>query len=608
MAQQINVEIQVKDTKIAPFSSLTLNQQFNGHHYFELRFNHDVVEQKNAVLINKSKDLLGEEITIAFSTKFDSGYPDNTFKGIITEISIDNNMNATGDLVFKGHSPTILLESGENNASFLDKNLNQIVKTAIGGVPGNVLSSAISPSSNTSIPYIVQYRESNFNFVRRLAAEYGEWFFYDGTKFNFGKPTSGGNVELVYPRDIAHLNLSVKMAPLNFEDTAYYSKDDTKFLSPSSSQNVAGLDTFGTAAQSASNKHYSKPVTALSLKPFAAKSELDDYVKAQKSDLAGGMVYVRAACDSPYIKLGTTLAISAQKVDKSTEDYGKFVVTSVVHTTDGLGNYTNVFEAVPSTLKVLPNPFSDKPIAEPQLAVVKSMKDPDNLGRVQVQLLWQKDGDTTPYLRVMGHSAGLGDSNKKNRGMLFIPEEGDYVVVGFEQNDPAQPFVMGSVHHGKAISTQGMDDNNTKAISTRSGNTIFFYDKESDKEQEIRIITDEKNYISIKVPNGKGAIQIFSTDTIEVQSETSITLKSKDIKISATNNIEMEANKDITIKAGNNLKMSGVKIAAEGSAGFEAKGAQVKIEGSATTAVKGAILQLEGSGPTTLKGAIVQIN
>ncbi len=608
MAQQINVDIQVKDQKIAPFSSLTLNQQFNGHHYFELRFNHDVVEAKNAVLINKSKDMLGEEITISFTTKYDSGYADNTFKGIITEICVDNSLNSTSELVFKGYSPTILLESGEHNASFIDKNLNQIVKAALGNIPGNVLSSAVAPSSNTSIPFTVQYRESNFDFTRRLAAEYGEWFFYDGTKFNFGKPSGGSTVELKYPRDIANLNLSVKMTPLNFEDTAYYSKEDKKFSSPSSGQNVAGLDTFGTLAQNASNKHFSKPVTALSLKPYQSKSELDEYVKAQKSGLAGGMVYVRASCDSPYIKLGTTLAISATKGDNTSEDYGKFIVTSVVHSTDGLGNYTNVFEAVPATLKVMPNPYSDKPIAEPQLGVVKSMKDPDNLGRVQVQLLWQKDGDTTPYIRVMGHSAGVGDGNKKNRGMLFIPEEGDYVVVGFEQNDPAQPFVLGSVHHGKAISTSGMDDNNTKAISTRSGNTIFFYDKENDKEQEIRILTDEKNYISIKVPNGKGAIQIYSTDTIELKSETSITLTSKDINIKASNNITMEANKDITVKAGSNLKMSGVKIASEASAAFEAKGAQVKIEGSGPTSVKGGILQLEGSGPTTLKGAIVQIN
>ena len=204
--------------------------------------------------------------------------------------------------------------------------------------------------------------------------------------------------------------------------------------------------------------------------------------------------------------------------------------------------------------------------------------------------------------------AGMRDGNKKNRGFFFTPEVDDYVIVGFEEDDPDRPFVMGSVPHGKAINTSMNSDNDAKAIRTRSGNTIYFYDKESSKEQEIRIETDEKNYISIKVPNGKGAIQIYSTDTIELQSETSVTITSKDINIKASGNIDMEANQNITIKAGQDLKMSGMQISAQGTSKFEAKGAQVSIAGDAQTEVKGAMLSLEGSAMTTIKGGIVQIN
>lgn len=608
MAQQINVDIQVKGVKIDPFSSLTINQEFNDHHTFELRFNLDVIEAKYSVLINKSKDFLGEQITISFSTKFSSGYPDNVFKGIISEISIANDINAGGDLIFIGYSPTILMDSGEHNASFLDKNLSQIVKTTCSNIPGNVLTTAISPDFKSSIPYLVQYRESNFNFILRLAADYGEWIFYDGTKLYFGKPSGGSTIELKYPRDITNLSLNVKMTPLNFENAGYYSKEDSKFSSTSSSQNVSGLDSFGTSAQSVSNKLYSKPVSALSLGPVQTQSDLDDMVLIEKSTSAAEMVYLSGECDSPYIKLGATLSVSATKDDGSNEDFGKYIVTSVKHTTDGLGNYSNTFEGVPSTLKVLPNDYEEDPVAEPQLGIVKSTDDPDNMGKVQVQLLWQKDSDTTPFIRVMMPHAGMRDGNKKNRGMFFTPEVGDYVIVGFEEDDPDRPFVMGSVPHGKAINTSMNSDNDAKAIRTRSGNTIYFYDKESSQTQQIRIETDEKNYISINVPNGKGAIQIYSTDTIELQSETSVTITSKDITIKASNNIELDANKDITIKAGNNLTMNGVQISAQASNSFQAKGTQVNIEGT-TAAVKGdATLDLEGGGMTTIKGGMVMIN
>ena len=41
----------------------------------------------------------------------------------------------------------------------------------------------------------------------------------------------------------------------------------------------------------------------------------------------------------------------------------------------------------------------------------------------------------------------------KTEDFFFTPEINDFVIVGFTQNDPNRPFVMGSVPHGKAIDT-----------------------------------------------------------------------------------------------------------------------------------------------------------
>lgn len=608
MAQQINADIVINGQKISPFSNLTIHQQFNHHHYFELRFNHDVLEDKNSVLINKSKDFLGEQVTITFSTKYDTGYPENVFKGIVSEISISNDINSAGDLIFKGYSPTILMEGGEHNASFNDKNLTQIVKSATGDIPGNVLTSSVMPAYKSSIPFVVQYRESNFDFLRRLAAEYGEWFFYDGTKFNFGKPSGGATIELKYPRDISNLNLQVKVAPVNFENTAYFSKEDKKFNTASSSQSVNGLDSFGSHALNASQKLYQKPVNALSGKPVQAKNTLDELVNVKKSAAASRMVSLNASSDSPYIKLGATLSVSAAK-GKSTEDFGKFLVTSVIHSTDGLGNYSNIFEAVPSTLKVVPNPYFQKPAAEPQLAIVKNNTDPDNIGRVRVQMLWQKDNDMTPFIRVMMPHSGLRGNNKKNRGAFFTPEVGDYVIVGFTQNDPDRPFVMGSVPHGKAINTAMNSDNDAKAIRTRSGNTIYFFDRENKNEQEIKIETDDKNYISILLNNSKGNIKIYSTDTIDVKSDKVVNVTSKDIHIKASNDVTIQANNNISIKANKKIEISAQEIKSEAAQAYEAKGMNVKVEGTLNTAVKGMVqLDLQGGAAANLKAGLVKIN
>jgi len=610
VAQQINVEISIKGKSITPFTSLTINQQFNGHHHFDLRFNHDVLQAKNSVIINESKDFLGEVISITLSEKDGSNYPDHLFKGIVTEVAFSNNVSSAGDLVFKGYSPTILLETGQTNASYLQKNLSQIVKDTVGSIPGNMLSMVSNPKFKSTIPYMTQYNESNFDFINRLAALYGEWFFYDGNSLNFGKPNNSNNIELKFPRDITDINLQVKVLPIEMEHHGYFAKDNKKYVSTADSQNVGGLDSFGKFALDNSSKLFKSKSTSLSHGKTESKSELDDLVKNEKANRASQLVYLKANSDSPYLKPGASTTVSASKFEnKSYEDYGKYLVLNVIHSTDGLGNYQNHFEAIPAGVEIVPNNSPKTPTAEPQLAIVKNIKDPDNLGRVKVQMLWQKDNETTPFIRVMMPHSGMRADGKKNRGMFFTPELDDYVLVGFAQNDPNRPFVMGSVPHGKAINTSMNSDNDVKAIRTRSGNTIYFKDKENKKEQEILIETDENNYISILLQNGKGTTKIYSSKDIEVSSDKTVTILSEEISIKAKKNITLEAEQNITIKANKNVEISGMSVKAQAQQAFEAKGMTVKIEGSTTTDVKGSTqLNLEGGAMANLKGGMVNIN
>ncbi len=617
MAQQISVEITINGKKITPFSFLSLSQHFNGHHQFEIRFNHDVLEEKHSLTIDKSKDFLGKPISITFNS-FQRSKSDHIFKGIVTDISISNNLASPGDLVFKGFSPSILLETGENNQSHLQRSLNQIIKDTIGSIPSNDLTCKINPVKKSSIPYTVQYRESNFNFMRRLAAEYGEWFFYDGSNLNFGNPGQSDSIDLQYPNDISDLNLRMHVAPVNFEQIGYISKEDKKLSGTASSQQVSGLDTFGKHALKTSEQVFNSPVSTLTKRKFSEAKELDESIKMAKSTSASDMVTLQASSDSPFVKLGTQVHVTAENEEKkSTTDYGKFTVISVVHYTDGLGNYHNEFEAMPSTVAVPPNPFYKKPIAEPEMALVTENKDPDNLGKVKVQFLWQKNNATTPWIRVLTPHSGMRTGDKKNRGVFFTPEKGDYVIVGFTQNDPDRPFVLGSIPHGKAIDTTKNTDNHVKAIRTRSGSTIYFHDKENNKEQEIRIETDEKNYISVLVNNANGNIKIFSSKAIEVNSKESIKVESgKTINVKSEN-ITIEATDSITMKANKKIELKATDVAIEGSKSFEAKGgtsakmesAKVEVKGSATTKVSGgATLDLEGGAMANLKAGLVKIN
>lgn len=79
------------------------------------------------------------------------------------------------------------------------------------------------------------------------------------------------------------------------------------------------------------------------------------------------------------------------------------------------------------------------------LALVKSVKDPDNLNRVQVSILTCDgiaDQEAEVWARVAVPFAG------DKRGAFFIPSVGDEVIVVFVNNDSRFPVVVGSLWNG----------------------------------------------------------------------------------------------------------------------------------------------------------------
>ena len=619
MAQQIKLEIVIDGSfNVTPFTSLSVHQQINDHHYFELRFNHDLEKGNDDVPLTKFQKYLGKTISITFGPDYYNimkNHDDKIFKGIITEIAMSSTSNEPGNIILKGYSPTILLETNENSMGFLKKNLQQIVKKTTEKIPGNLLSINIAPkNSNSTINYCVQYNETNFDFLKRLSADFGEWLMYDGKDFYFGKPSSLPTISLSYPEDISEMNVSMKLSANNFQRASYsLKKVGDKYQSPSSSVHVSGLGAFGDKALQQSDDLFNVNVNGLAMRNISDKSDLDAYVKNKRSAEAARLAVLQANCDNPGVHVGTIVDVSNYG-----SNVGKYLVVSVMHTSDGLGNYTNVFEAIPSEVEYLPEPKFKRPYIEPQIGQVVDNKDPDNKGKIKVALLWQKDDEKSelPWMQLMTPSAGK--QSDKNRGFHFTPEIDDYVIVGFTENDPSKPFVMGSISTDDNRDSSSNNKNFEKTIRTRSGNTIYFRDMDDDNKQEIKIDTDKANFISILVDNGKGTIEIDSTKTINIvakedvniTSEKKINIKSKDIIIEAQNNIEMKAQGKISMTAMKDITANATgKIELGATQDLKGSGMNVSLEAQVNASLKGsAQAELSASGQTAIKGAMVMIN
>lgn len=145
-------------------------------------------------------------------------------------------------------------------------------------------------------------------------------------------------------------------------------------------------------------------------------------------------------------------------------------------------------------------------------AIVQSVADPDQQGRVKVRLPWSPDPGAgyEAWARLATLMAGNG------RGTWFIPDVDDEVLVAFEAGDPRRPYVVGALWNGQDSPPETMDgagQNNRKVIASR---------------QDIRIILDDANgqvSVTIQTPGGQQVVLRDTPASIELKDSNGNTVK-----------------------------------------------------------------------------------
>jgi len=471
------------------------------------------------------------------------------FKGYITDVHVDQTYAGDSFIILKGYAPTYLLEGQQSVASFEEKSLKDIFNEVISDFPANI-AMEVNPKFSSPIPFVVRYKETQYQFLSRLAATYGEWFYYDGQKIVFGDlPSKNPEVKLTFGSDsMLSFNYGINLRPSAFKQQFYKYQDNGTLEQSGKSVKPGWLDPHSKTSLSASENLFVEeglqPVT------FGIKDDkhLKRITEAKKSSTVGDVMLFNGQSANPGLTIGTEVEVSSKK-----GFIGKYRVIAVTHSFDSNRDYINVFSAIPvSTVYPPINKKIKYPLAEAQAGEVTENNDPDKLGRVRVKLKWQEG--MTPWVRVITNYAGLGKSEGVT-GTYFVPEIGDEVFVEFEQGDPDRPYVVGSNYHGGIAPDFADPDNNLKAIKTRSGHILQFDDTDGDEKI---LITDKKgNLLEIET---KG-------NHIHVKSGNSIVIEAgKSIEIKAGDSISVEAGNSITMNAGNSITLGSAMISLGASA------------------------------------------
>lgn len=580
------------------FVSLHLRQGFNRHHTFTVMVNYLSPNNTFQQTPEKFIGYIGETASISFVHRQTGESYD--FEGIITQVEMVGSMGETGGVAIHGTSPTILYENNRTLDSWMDQSLSTIIKEVTqeyGKV--NLVS---NPKYATPIPYMAQYNESVFDFMNRLSALYGEWFYYDGTKVYFGKPDRDNTEKIVYDMDLEEVRLVANLVPGKSARYDYVAQENKQHNADTPAK-PDGMNDLQSIAHSCSEKAYTAKTTSAADPHVTDKAELDEQMRIVKNASGANLLNIKGIGKTCRIRIGEIIDVSFPDRMKL-PPLGKFRIVGIEHEVRRDGHYSNSFVGVPDGTVHIPVPDVKRPLALPELATVKENNDDKGQGRVKVAFDWQKNGKTTNWIRVQTPNAGVSGAVPKNRGWVFVPEVGDQVMVSYEHGNPDRPYVTGSVFHSGS-GKGGDKDNKVKSIITRSGNAIVF-----DDETGSIVITDQ---------TGKQLIMLDGTDAITVMAKKSITLTNeaesvivmddKSIGLQA-DTIALEGRKSVTLLSGNECMVLSSEKSIISSSGTNIKQEAAKDYDVAAKngTVNGVNLMIEGKGNVTVSGGIVKFN
>lgn len=580
------------------FVSLHLRQGFNRHHTFTVVVNYLSPNNTFQQTPEKFIGYIGETVSISFVHRQTGESYD--FEGIITQVEMVGSMGETGGVAIHGTSPTILYENNRTLDSWMDQSLYTIIKEVTqeyGKV--NLVS---NPKYAAPIPYMAQYNESVFDFMNRLSALYGEWFYYDGTKVYFGKPDRDNTEKIVYDMDLEEVRLVANLVPGKSARYDYVAQENKQHNADTPAK-PDGMNDLQSIAHSCSEKAYTAKTTSAADPHVTDKAELDEQMRIVKNASGANLLNIKGIGKTCRIRIGEIIDVSFPDRMKL-PPLGKFRIVGIEHEVRRDGHYSNSFVGVPDGTVHIPVPDVKRPLALPELATVKENNDDKGQGRVKVAFDWQKNGKTTNWIRVQTPNAGVSGAVSKNRGWVFVPEVGDQVMVSYEHGNPDRPYVTGSVFHSGS-GKGGDKDNKVKSIITRSGNAIVF-----DDETGSIVITDQ---------TGKQLIILDGTDAITVMAKRSITLTNeaesvivmddKSIGLQA-DTIALEGRKSVTLLSGNECMVLSSEKSIISSSGTNIKQEAAKDYDVAAKngTVNGVNLMIEGKGNVTVSGGIVKFN
>ena len=514
----------------------------------------------------------GGEITI------EAGYDATNqliFKGIITGQTIRIDEHVGSSLIVECRDEAVKMIVGRKSLTFSEQTDSDIISSIIGNYSG--LSASVT-ATEKEWPEQVQYYTTDWDFVLARAETNGMIVTTLNNTVSVQKPDSDTSsvLDITFGDNLLEFNADLNaINQLGSAQANTWDYTTQEVINGEASSDYAGAGNLSTKTLSeviglsSYNLQTAGPLEQTDLTNWSKAA----IVKSEYSKIQGTAKFQGTSLVDPgkYI----TLAGIGDRFN------GDHFISGVTHIISD-GNWTTE-----AHLGLSPIWFTEEPdvVAPPAAGLlpgirgllqgtVKQMyEDPDNQYRILVNVpLFDPNGEGL-WARLANFYSTSG------AGAFFLPEVGDEVILGFLNEDPRYPIILGSLYSSeKNQPFEGLEpneNNTTKAIVSKSGIYVQF-----DDENKVLTLTTPANNKIVFSDEDK---QIAITD----ENNNSITMSDSGITVNSDNNITVQAAQSLTLQGdtGVTIESSGGAVSISGMTISVSADTEYSLNGGATASI-----------------------
>ncbi len=514
----------------------------------------------------RHKDLLqiGKPVKIGFissttqSPDFEKENKGYVLEGEITAIDTNFTAKSQAPIIVRGYDVSHRLHRGRHNRSFQNMTDSDIVKKIAEEV--SIKIDKVEPSGVVH-DYIFQSNQTNMEFLRERSARIGfELFIQDG-KLNFHKPKADNEeLTLKWLKDLHSFRVRVTSAEqvkeVEVRGWDYAQKRPIVSTAKSASLITNTQNGVGRETSDKFNGKIPTPKMIVVDQPVFNSKEADAIAQALCDELGGQFINADAKAEG-NTKIRPGKAVNLEEMGQHS---GKYYITETRHTYSERV-YTTEFSIRGSRggncLTALTPENKPQPGHSLLVGIVTDNEDPKGWGRVKVKLPTMTEDHTSNWARIVTPGAG------SSRGIYWLPEVNDEVLVAFEHGDIHRPYIIGGVWNGMDSTPREIGDTvvggkvRLRGSTTRFGHKSWFVDDDK---------ASEKRGYYIQTGTGPGHKLSFNDTEKFIEIETAgghkIRMDDRDrsISVSSTGNLKLEAKGNIDINANGIITVKGAMI------------------------------------------------